>query len=249
MKPATRTSRAGPGVANGANGDPRQMPIIAVDTPVLYEDEGQEEMGETQVHTTTTDIIFYGVAAHLEAQPRYRVLSNLNCHYHPIKRRAYFSADVMVVAPPRPLRAHLRTYRIGPNRPAPLLTVEVLSRRSFQQQDLSNKPDIYADAGVAEYILADVTGEFLPQRLLLKRRGSGRSWSDEQDADGGVTSRLGFRLILDTDGQVRVLDAATGRRYVRPSEAEDRIRELEAELSRLRAAPPAESKRKRRPQS
>ena len=50
-----------------------------MDIPVIYEDEGQEEMGETQIHTATNDIIFYGVKAHLAAQPRFRVFSNLDC--------------------------------------------------------------------------------------------------------------------------------------------------------------------------
>jgi Uma2 family endonuclease len=201
---------------------------------VLYEDEGQEEMGETEVHGLTSAIIWFGIKAHLAPQPRYRVLSDVNCYYHPIKRSAYFSADTMVVAPPRPLRALVRTYRIGPRRPPPLLTVEVLSRRSFQQQDLTNKPDIYADTGVAEYILVDVTGEYLPERLRLRRLRGNRSWSDHQDPDGGVTSQLGFRLIIDRDGQVRVVDAATGWRYPRPDEAdaEARARQLAEEARR-----------------
>jgi hypothetical protein len=51
---------------------------------------------------------------------------------------------------------------------------------------------------------------------------------------------------MDSDGQLRVLDARTGRRYARPDEAEQavrareeaeaRVRELEAENARLRAA-------------
>jgi hypothetical protein len=63
-----------------------------------------------------------------------------------------------------------------------------------------------------------------------------------------VASQLGFRVIIDSDGRPRVLNAATGYRYVRPDEAdrrvreeadaraaaEARIRELEAELSRIR---------------
>jgi hypothetical protein len=70
---------------------------------------------------------------------------------------------------------------------------------------------------------------------------SNRTWKDHQDEDGGVTSQLGFRIILEDDDMVRVLDATTGERYLRPLEAqhelkvrEQRIRELEAELDRLR---------------
>jgi hypothetical protein len=169
------------------------------------------------------------------------------------------SPDVLVVNPSGPLPDGLRSYRVGATGPAPVLAVEVLSRRSFQQQDLTNKPVIYAELGVAEYLLVDVTGEFLPEQLLIKRLQDDATWVDEQDADGGVTSALGFRVVLDPDGQVRVLDAAAGRAYPRPVEAyllaqaeaearraaeearraaEDRARQLEAELARLRGARP-----------
>ena len=73
-----------------------------------------------------------------------------------------------------------------------------------------------------------------------------------------MTSTLGFRLIIDNDGELRVLNAGTGQRYVRPFEAEreamarrqaeerahqaeekarqaeERSRFLEVELQRLR---------------
>ncbi len=143
----------------------------------------------------------------------------------------------MVVTPFVPLGENVSSYRIGKEGPAPEVTVEVLSERSAQQRDLAEKTKVYAQLGVAEYIVVDVTGVFLPQRLLLKRLQADRTWKDEQDPDGGVTSRLGFRLIIDADGWLRVIDTATGKRYARPDEAEsqaERVRELEAELARLR---------------
>lgn len=247
---------------NGANGDKNGLPVLAVDMPVMYEDEGQDEMGEAQIHTATNDILFYGVAAHLSTQPHYRVFSNLNCYFHPTKRKAYFSSDIMVVSPLRGLPTNLRSYRISEHRPPPVLTIEVLSKRSFQQEDLTKKPIIYALLGIAEYMLVDVSGEFLFQRLLIKRLRPDRSWSDEQDPDGGVTSRLGFRVVIDSDGEARVVDATTGKPYARPDEAqraadalrqaEERIRELEAEMKQLHGAASGEQTskpRKRRSKS
>ncbi len=196
------------------------IPIIAVDIPVMYEDEGQDEMGESLPHVLTDEILHNGLQAHLADRPEFRVFSNLNLYYHPIDRNAYVSPDGMVVTPSRQLKEDLGSYRIGEDGPAPLLTAEILSKRSAQQQDLSNKVKIYADLRVAEYILVDITGRFLPQKLLLKRLQPDKTWRDEQDPDGGVTSSLGFRLVIESDGQLRVIDAATGRRYVRPLEAE-----------------------------
>jgi Uma2 family endonuclease len=230
------------------------MPVIADDMPVMYEDEGQDELGESLPHTKADHILSLAIEEDLSTQPHYQVFSNLNVYYHPTDPRAYVSPDVMVAQPFRPLPPDLPSYRIGREGPAPVLVIEILSRRSFQQQDLNNKPDIYARLGVAEYILLDGSGAFLPERLLLKRRVDDETWVDEQDADGGVTSRLGFRIVLEDDNLPRVI-ARDGRRYMRPNEthpalaaaqavaraeaearrqAEDRVRALEAELARLR---------------
>jgi Uma2 family endonuclease len=196
------------------------LPVLADDMPVMFEDEGQEEMGDSDVHTWTMFFLLAGLEAHLRSQPHYRVFANLNLYYHPTQRRAYISPDVMVTEPARPLPRDLASYRIGEEGPAPVLTAEVLSRRTYEQGDLNRKPIIYAQLGIPEYILVDVTGEFLPQLLLLRRLQPDGTWQDERGADGGVTSRLGFRVVLEPDGQVRVLDAATGKPYPRPEEAQ-----------------------------
>jgi Uma2 family endonuclease len=225
--------------------EPKDLSIIAIDMPVLFEDEGQEEMGESEVHVITVGMLYNGLRDHFAPRPNFHVFSDINVYYHPIKRQSYVSPDVMVIELPKPLKRRLVSYRIGKNRPAPAVAIEVLSQRSAQQQDLSNKPKIYSDHGVAESILVDVTGKFLPQRLLLKRRRKNGAWDDEQDPDGGVTSRHGFRVVIEKDGDVRVIDAATGRPYPRPEvafavqarvqELEQKPREAEAKLARLQS--------------
>jgi Uma2 family endonuclease len=214
--------------------DAREIPIIAVDIPVIYEDEGQEEMGESSTHSLSDRIVGVGLSAHFAGRSGYQVLANLNLYYHRLDPNAYVSPDEMVVQLPQPL-GDVGSYTVGRDGPAPLVTVEVLSKRSYQQQDLTNKPAVYASIKVAEYILVDTTGKFLPQRLLLKRLQPDGTWRDEQDADGGVTSRLGFRIILDDDDQVRVLDAATGRRYLRPDEIEAARTALERKVGEEQA--------------
>ena len=77
-------------------------------------------------------------------------------------------------------------------------------------------------------------------------------WKDEYpDDQGGVTSELGFRLVIDDDGQLAVVDIESGKRYLRPDEAEEaqkraeseaearhqaeeRLKKLQEELDRLR---------------
>jgi Uma2 family endonuclease len=193
-------------------------------------------MGESSLHTETIGIVLYGIAFHLAGRPTYRVFSNLNLYYSDTRPPLYVSPDVMVAEPPRPLPAEVTSYRIGQEGPAPLLAVEVLSFRTYQEGDLTSKPALYASLGIQEYVLVDVTGELLPRRRLLLRLQPDGSWREEQDPDGGVTSRLGFRLILDSDGQVRVLDARTGKRYARPGEAQEAVDGRAAEARARRKA-------------
>lgn len=199
--------------------DSPPMPIIAIDMPVLFEDEGYEEMGESLPHSTTEAIVRFGLMAHLRGRPDLAVLPDMNLHYHPLNQRAYVSPDVMVVRPYAPLDRDLSYYRLGVDGPMPILTVEVLSQRSYQQGDLHDKAEVYRLNGVAEYILIDVTGRFLRERLQLRRLQPDGAWAIFQDADGGVTSDLGFRIDIAPDRQARVFDAATGRGYPRPEEA------------------------------
>jgi hypothetical protein len=234
--------------------------------PVFYEDEGQDDMGESLAHTDAEAILRFGLMSHFAARPGHAVLPNMNLYYHPTDPGTYISPDVMVVTPPAPLPTGLRSYRVGETGPAPVLTVEVLSRRTFQQGDLTLKPVLYADLGVREYLLVDATGALLPERLLLKSGRVGHLWMDYRDQGAGVESReFGFGVRVEADGGVRVYNAKTGHPYARPAEAEAeararrkeaaarrkeaaarqaaeaRVRELEAELAKLRGqAPPAE---------
>jgi Uma2 family endonuclease len=204
------------------------------DIPILYEDEDEGDMGESNPHVVTDGILHICIQAHLAGRPKYRVFSNMNLYYRDGPRHPrtgslpYVSPDIMVVVPYRPLGERITSYTIGTDGPAPRSVTETLSERSAQQRDLKEKTVAYSKLGVGEYILVDPTGAFLPERLLLKRLQRNGEYKDEQDADGGVTSDLGFRLIFDEDGLIRVLDAATGKPYIRPAEAEKKIQDLEA---------------------
>jgi hypothetical protein len=231
--------------------DPVMQRIQPRGIPRLYGNE-DFEMGESTVHTISAGILFYGLAFHFAAIAGYRVFSNLNLYYAAEDPTEYVSPDVMVVRPRRELPVLLTSYHIGTQGPAPVLGGEILSFRTWQQGDLSRKPMLYSELGVAEYIVADVTGEMLEQRLLLLRRQADGRWRDEQESDGGITSRLGFRVILEVDGQLRMIDAKTGERYPRPEEAlalATRVRALEAELAHRPGSTPQKKGKGRRRKS
>ncbi len=207
-----------------ANGKLRRWTRNELDRlPIVYEDDLEFDLGEANPHVISDEILHVCLLAHFAGNSDYQVFSNLNVYY-PIpdstKPMPYVSPDSLVVKPDRRLPEDIRSYEIGRDGPAPEFVGEILSQRSAQQRDLDEKPILYAMLGVREYLLVDVSGEYLPQRLLLKRLRADGSWEDLQDADGGITSLLGFRVIIDTDYRLRVIDAATGHRYARPFEAE-----------------------------
>jgi Uma2 family endonuclease len=213
---------------------PAGAPVWIDDIPILYEDEGQEDMGEANLHVLTDEILHVCLRVHLaQYHADCQAFSNMSLYYrdgppHPrTGSLPYVSPDNMVVKPYRLLDESVRSYTIGRDGPAPLATAEVLSARSAQQRDLKEKIVVYARLGVSEYIIVDETGEYYPGHLLLKRLKKDGTYKDEKDPDGGVTSKLGFRLIFEADG-LRVFDSNTGTRYARPMEAE-----LEARARRL----------------
>lgn len=218
-------------------------------------------MGDSTVHKLSADILLYCLTFHLALRAGFRVFGNLNLYFSQALPNLFFTPDIMVVKSPQPMPEQLSSYRIGEQGPHPVFVAEVLSPRTHRDGDLTGKPITYGEIGIDEYLLADVTGQLLEQRLLLLRRQRDGSWRDEQDADGGITSQLGFRVVIDADGQLRVTDAKTGKRYIRPNEAqaaadsaqaeadarqqaEERIHALEAELARLKKKEPTKRRKK-----
>jgi Uma2 family endonuclease len=214
--------------------EPIAWPVLPSDTPIIYEDEEEGDMGEVNRHASTNVIIFVCLRSFLrDRHPGMRVFLNMNCYYADGPKhkrtgsRPYFSSDNMIVEPSEPLSEDTRSYTIGQSGPPPLLVIETLSEGTAEENDLDVKVKLYSRLKVPEYIIVDVTGELLPEKLLLKRLRPDGTWKDERDADGGVTSHLGFRLLIDENGELVVMDASTGRRYIRPQDAEDLISELE----------------------
>jgi Uma2 family endonuclease len=201
------------------------FPALAIDLPVLFEDEGQEHMGETAAHTHAAHTAFAGLLAHFADKSEYRVFANLSMYYHPINRSAYVSPDVMVVCPDRPLADDIASYRVGHDGPPPLLVVEVLGRRSLQQHDLSVKPVVYAQLGVNELLFIDTTGAMLPERLQLRRlQLRDESWMEvPQGENGQIMSAFGFAVMIEPDNKVRLSNPAVKQPYPRLEETHDVI--------------------------
>lgn len=218
-------------------GIPDEYPVID-GLPVIYEEEEDGTMGDTEIHLLTMVILHLGIQAHLKPRSAFRVYANMNVYYHRRAGKANISPDTMVVKPIRDLHRLRKSYRIPQDGPAPFFAAEVLSDATAEKRDKRAKVVAYAELGVSEYALVDVTGEFLGEQLLLKRLRKSGTYRDEPAADGGITSRLGFRLCIEDDGLLRVSNARTGERYLRPSEIQDEVqarRAVERQLEQLRS--------------
>ncbi len=195
--------------------------------PCLFEDEDLD-MGESVVHTLTCGILFYGLKLYFARRKSIRVFANLNLYYSRQPPYRYVSPDIMVIQTSRRYPDDLASYTIGEDGPAPVFVAEVLSYHTWQDGDLGTKPDLYADLGVREYAVVDVTGAFMEQRLALLHRGEDGNWADSVSEDGKIDSQLGFRLRVDGDGHLRVFDSSTDAPYPRPDEAGLELQDVKA---------------------
>src|SRR5262245_45833871 len=94
--PPHRLGPAHPPPPVGANGPAaparwNDWPVAPDGLPTLFEDEGQDEMGENRRHNDAADILYNGLCAHLAGRPQYVVLCNLNFYYRPEPDQSYVS--------------------------------------------------------------------------------------------------------------------------------------------------------------
>jgi Uma2 family endonuclease len=231
--------------------------VLDEDIPVLYEDE-EEDMGEANLHAWA-NVILFGCLPSLmsQRQPEYQAFANLNCYYEVKGRRSpktgrkpNFASDIMIVRPYKLLPLDTTSYTIGEHGPEPFTVIEVASKETAAQRDFTEKLVLYRKLKIKEYILVDLTARFLPEKLQLKRLQANGKWKNVMDDDGGLTSQLGFRLIIDETDMfgLFVVDCLTGKRRVRSHESEDyavALRLAEARENALEESRRAEAESRR----
>jgi Uma2 family endonuclease len=217
--------------------------LLDDDIPILYEDE-EEDMGESNPHAWANLILFGCLLPLLgKRRPDYQAFANLNCYYEGRRskktgRKPNFASDLMIARPFVKLPLDTPSYTIGEDGPAPTTAFEVLSKRTAEDRDLKKKLELYRKLKIQEYILVDLMGVYLKQKIQLKVLQPSGRWKNVKDSDGGLTSQLGFRLIIDeTDPYgLFVVDAMTGIRCVRPHEAADESEARHLAEERAKAA-------------
>lgn len=135
----------------------------------------------------------------------------------------------------------------------PCLIIEVVSAADpeVRRNDYENKVEIYQQAGIAEYLILDPPTPTTRGRLLwtgYRLGADGRYRRIEPDLEGRLLSETTRLLFgVDSDGKtLLIVDAQTSQRLLEPAHqalreaearkaAEERAREANAEIARLRA--------------
>jgi Uma2 family endonuclease len=236
------------------------MSAVPFERSIEYPTSDGQPMAETPEHQTVMIDLILGLRRRYADAPDVWVGGNFFLCYEEGNPRAHVSPDVMVAKGVRKEKKR-PNYLLWEERP-PTLVVEVTSR-STRDEDLGRKKDLYQWMGVEEYLLFDPFGEYLRPPVQGYRLEGGGYQPIRREADGTLVSRtMGLRFKPEGE-RLRLVDMATGEPLRWPEEveaaqvlaeaalrvaeeraqeeaaarraAEERIRALEAELSRLHA--------------
>jgi len=207
--------------------------IIKVTTAIYPESDGKP-MGETDEHIKETIRLRQMLERFYAGQSVY-VSGNLLVFYEQGNPKKFFVPDVFVVKGIEP--GNRRIYKIWFEGKPPDAIIEVTSKKTKKKDTVTN-PALYAQLGVPEYFLFDVTREYLEPPLQGHRLIGGRYEPILPDAEGTLVSeQLGLRLRAE-GRQLMLYRVDTGQRLLCAEEElqieSEARRAAEAEAARLR---------------
>ncbi|HEV2851396.1 MAG TPA: Uma2 family endonuclease [Thermoanaerobaculia bacterium] len=216
------------------------MNAIPLEQEVEYPISDGQPMAESPLHMKVMFDLIEGLTRRYAEVPDVWVGGNLFLCYERGNPAACLAPDVLVA---KGVANWMRpNYLLWEEKVPPCLVVEVTSRKT-RREDQVKKKNVYEGIGVEEYVLFDPSGEYLRPRLQGYRLQDGRYQAVRLEEDGSLLSQA-TGLRLRPEGQrLRLVDAVTGEPVLWPEEveaarraAEERVRALEEELSRLRKA-------------
>ncbi len=218
------------------------LPEPPVQTTIEYPESDGEPMGETGFHVTLITFLLSMLRDHFRDRSDVYVGANMFVYYEEGDPDRKVAPDVFVVfGVPDHER---RIWKVWEEGKGPDVVFEVTSKSS-QSEDLGTKKGLYEWLGVREYFLFDPLDEYLTPVLRgFRLTDSGYRELEATVTDGRlqlVSEALGLFLQAE-NGELCLVDRATGERLLPPPElaaalreAEARAEELEAELARIRA--------------
>ncbi|MCI0397659.1 MAG: Uma2 family endonuclease [Chloroflexi bacterium] len=216
----------------------RMVPLTPYD--FLNPKEG-DVMPQRPFHERATRDLADMLQAYFADNPNITVFHDLIFNWD-ISGLANPSPDIAVVPNVRNPQDIEGEFNVAVEGTRPILIIEVVSPH-YRKEDRRDKVEIYAQAGVQEYVILDRwerRGQTVNEVLGYELE-EGRYWPIPPDDDGFILCRtVGLRIGLEEDRAV-LLNATTGERlrtYAETkaalSEAEARLAALEAELRQLR---------------
>lgn len=176
-------------------------------------------MGETDLHRDMMVNLIEALRNYYRNDSQVYVSGNILLYYEQGDPTCHLSPDVLVTLGIPQTR--LQTYKMWEIGKAPDLIIEVTSR-STRLRDVGVKKGLYEALGVREYILFDPREEYLLPRFQVHRReGSHFLPVLAPEAQGYLSRSLGllFRVI---DGELRIIDPASGQTLPTPAEQAQR---------------------------
>jgi Uma2 family endonuclease len=200
--------------------------------PIHYPERDGKPMAETDVHIDVLIYLREALRDYFRNEPQMYVAGNMLFYYEEGNPAACVAPDVFVVQ--GVAKGERRTYKLWEEGQPPSVIFEITSRGS-RLEDLGTKRALYAMLGVQEYFLYDPLGEYLRpplQGYRLQQSEYERMLPGDQGQLVSQTLSLELRL---QDGQLLVVNPATGERLLTPAEAHA-ARRTEAEARLVEAA-------------
>ena len=199
--------------------------------PIHYPERDGKPMAETDVHIDVLIYLREALRDYFRNEPQVYVAGNMLLYYEEGNPAACVAPDVFVVQ--GVAKGERRTYKLWEEGQPPTVVFEITSRGS-RLEDLGTKRALYAMLGVQEYFLYDPLGEYLRPPLQGYRLQQGE-YERMLPRDQGqlVSQTLSLELRLQ-DGQLLVVNPATGERLLTPAEAHT-ARRTEAEARQAEA--------------
>lgn len=238
------------------------MNAIPLEQEMEYPISDGQPMAESPLHLKVMIDLIESLTRRYAEAPDVWVGGNLFLCYERGNPAACLAPDVLVARGVVANRMR-HNYLLWEERVPPCLVVEVTSRKT-RREDQVKKKNVYERIGVEEYVLFDPSGEYLRPRLQEYRLQEGHYQAVRLEEDGSLLSQA-TGLRLRPEGQrLRLMDAVTAEPILWAEEveaarvaavtallatevkvaeevaarraAEERVRVLEEELSRLREA-------------
>jgi Uma2 family endonuclease len=191
---------------------------------ILYPVSDGQPLGETEIHRDEIIYLIEAFKTRFEEEADVYVGGDLLFYYRWGDPKSVLCPDVMVVGgvPKLPMR---RTFRLWEEGQAPCLGIEVTSE-STQLNDFASTKACYERLKIEEFFLYDPLAECIPQLQGFRLAEAGLYHPVDPEADGSLVSHTtGVTLRIEGE-RIRVVETASGRRFLRDAELRREVRRL-----------------------